>query len=343
MINIAIINLKRMLKDYKAMLIIILLPTLISAFFSSMTIKPTHSITVGVYVDYQSNISDYLLENLYQDKTVKVVEVNQDEIEPMLNDKKLDLGLILTNNKSKPVTILYSSNNAVYNIVKSKINNIISTHYLYSKSKINSVKITYTNTFTKKDYTMIIGFIINFMMFSMIYIVHEIIHLKSNNILRRSFSAPYKSYQLLGGVLLSMFALLLIQVLVLNIVEYLILKEFILKGFLGMVIIIPFIFSILGFGLLLARLVKNADIIPLFANLIIVPTGLISGTFLPKNMAPKFLEKFAFLSPQYWVMTGLNSLENNLSTTISSIAILSLLALSLLALSSHNFTNMLQD
>lgn len=330
-----------MLKDVKAIIGIILAPVVITFLFSLMG-SSVESIHIGVAVEADNEINTYLLKQLEQDTTVSYTIMPREELTSKIENQKLITGIVLAEGTT---TILKADMNA-YHIIKSKINTIhrrvdmVGT--IQTENHTSIVK--YLNLYKQSNKGFITGFIINFMMFSMIYIITEIHSLKKSGVLRRTYTTPHKSYQILGGIMISMFGLLMIQVIVVNIMSLFLFQELLFVNFFAsMLVMIPFIFAILGLGLLLARVFKNPDISPVIANILIIPTGMVSGTFLPDGMLPDFLSKFAFLAPQYWVSRGLDSINQSIIAALPSIIILILLALVLLATSSYNFTKLLSE
>jgi ABC-2 type transport system permease protein len=67
------------------------------------------------------------------------------------------------------------------------------------------------------------------------------------------------------------------------------------------------VFAFVGIGMILTRVVKEAESAAAAANVIMFPVMFLSGTFFPIEMMPGFLQKFARLLPLYYVNEGLRA------------------------------------
>ncbi len=343
MLNIALVNLKKMLKDVKAIVGILIAPIIIMFLFSFLNKAPNSVVNIGIADNLKSEKSEYIINELKNDSTINITLLNEEDLKKKLIDKKITLGIFMSQEKEEKFELLKSDLNS-YILVRSKLNNILREIKVLGEipKKTSTERVEYINHYKSSGKIFVIGFIINFMMFSMIYMINELSELKKSNILRRSCTCPYSSFQLLGGLLLAMFALIFIQFVLVNIMGLFLFKELIFENIIVAIsIFIPFILLILGVGLLVLRVCKNTDLSPVIANLIVIPTGLISGTFMPKELMPEFLSKFSFLAPQYWVVKGLEY-GNDLMKVFPSVIILAIMALCFLAASSYNFKNFLR-
>lgn len=79
-----------------------------------------------------------------------------------------------------------------------------------------------------------------------------------------------------------------------------------INGWLPVFVVLD-VFTFVGIGMILARVVKEAESAAAAANVIMFPVMFLSGTFFPIEMMPWFLRKFALLLPLYYVNEGLRS------------------------------------
>lgn len=351
MINIAIVNLKRMLKDKKALIGILMAPVIIMFIFGLIIPNGEAIMTLDIgVVDYSnSNESEFIINELKKDETYNVVIMEENEINSDIKNKFISMGLVIPKElvNGKNIKIL-KTENSQYQLLQSKINNILrELAFLESVPNLqeDNRAIEYISNYVSTKWDFIMGFIINFMMFSMIYIINELMDLKKMNILKRCYTTPYSSFSLLGGIMLSMFFLLGLQIIVINIMTYILFQEFLIKNIIGGIILFtPFILVVLGIGIIISKIWKNPDVTPIIANIIIIPLGMVSGTFMPKGMLPSFLDKFAFVAPQYWIGNGIEKLnQGQMLEIMPNVIVLTLIALCLLSVSSYNFKGMLQD
>src|SRR6056297_1718110 len=164
------------------------------------------------------------------------------------------------------------------------------------------------------DGFMTTSFIITFMMFSIIFLSQELIDLRSKNLLFRMFATPNRPSQLTGSLMTTMFMFFALQAVLLFWIGSVSLKAPLLSGnILGSILILAcFILVNLSLGVLVGRLCKNTSMIGIWANIVILPTGIISGIFVPKEFLPEFLNKISFIAPQYWLKNGLEKMNAGL-------------------------------
>ena len=350
MLNILVVNFKHMVKDEKVLIIILTAPVFI-LFILGLLIpgeETVMNIKIGI-VDYANSAeSKYIIEQLTKDASYKVTIMGEEELYSLLEEQFISIGLIIPQNSNEKSIRILKTDNFSDQVIQNKVNNILKELTLLKRvpsvNQNDQIPINYIDRYRSTKLNLILGFFINYMMYSMIYITNEFTELKRQRILKRCYTMPYSSFSLLGGIMLSFFLLLGLQMIILNIFSYLFYQEFLIANLWGgIALFAPFILVILGIGIIISKTIKNPDLTAVIANLIIVPTGTISGTFLPKQMIPSFLERFAFLSPQFWVANGIEKLnQGQVLDILPNTMVLILLACCLLAVSSYNFKGMLQ-
>lgn len=153
---------------------------------------------------------------------------------------------------------------------------------------------------------LLLNFMVNFFMFSMIYIVQELYDLKHWKILSRISCAPKSNLQFLAEIWLSMLGILLLQISCINLVSKKLFKAYLIPiHWHSFILVALFAILILAIGLSLSKLIKNSSLIALWINLIVLPTGMISGTFLPADMMPEALTRLGLIAPQFWFSKGI--------------------------------------
>lgn len=111
---------------------------------------------------------------------------------------------------------------------------------------------------------------------------------------------------------------------------YIITGHFIVTDIIGGILLFgSFALLVLSLGVFLSRVCKNPNLVPAFVNLIAIPTGIISGIFLPPQLMPKFMSNFSFLGPQYWIFTGIDKLNSGLgvASILPNVAVILLITL----------------
>lgn len=158
---------------------------------------------------------------------------------------------------------------------------------------------------TDQKRLVILNFLINYMMFSMIFIGTDLTTLKQENILRRLTAMPVKTVDLYGGQMIAFLSLLTLQIIEINVLIYIVIgAPLSLNLALSTGILVLMAALVLCFGLLVTRLTENNALIPVVCNLITIPLMMISGTFMPVDSMP-ILSKLKFFSPQYWVVDAI--------------------------------------
>jgi ABC-2 type transport system permease protein len=79
-----------------------------------------------------------------------------------------------------------------------------------------------------------------------------------------------------------------------------------INGWLPVFVVLE-VFTFVGIGMILTRVVKEAESAAAAANVIMFPMMFLSGTFFPIEMMPGFLQQFARLLPLYYVNEGLRA------------------------------------
>lgn len=344
MLNFIITNLQRMITDKKAIIGILIAPVLAIYVLGFMIPSGiSYSMEIGIASARQDEISNQVVETLSMDSSYEVRRMSKEELEKAIETRQLSMGIYIPENVLENSVEIVAGEKAPYQTLIIKTNQIIEE--LKHPEEKSSTDIIYSdfNEFSKLSY--LIGFIINYMMYSLMYITNDIMDLKKFRVLRRSYTAPYTGFEMLASLMISMFCIMVLQFVIINLAVYVFFGEFMIKSILGAIILFaPYILSILGLGILIGKLTKNAEMTPLIANLIIIPLAMISGTFLPRGMMPSFFVNFAFLSPQYWVVNGIDKINTgSFIEILPNALILILLALCLVIASSYKFEKLLEE
>jgi ABC-2 type transport system permease protein len=67
------------------------------------------------------------------------------------------------------------------------------------------------------------------------------------------------------------------------------------------------VFTFVGIGMILTRIVREAQSASAAANAILFPMMFLSGSFFPLEMMPDFLQTFARVLPLYYINEGLRA------------------------------------
>lgn len=307
-------------------------------------------ITLSIVNEDEGNLSKELIKELELNKNFKINYCDKEKAENNIKKDKVAVALIinkkftnnLNDNKAPKVDVLKTTDGNMNLIVEKDINKYITKKLLGGKisgiikeNKVNlnvsyenfqdninvamneeKVRVSIDNLKNdKKDNLstgMVSRFILNFLMYSMIYIVSEICELKNNRTLKRSFSTPNKNSVILGAVLLSMFILCSIQLLMMVGLSAYVFKVNFGRSILA-VIFTFMIFTItnLCMGIMISRWAKNQGQVSGLVNLIVTPTCIISGSFMPIEFLPVVFQKLSYFTPQKWAIDALNNIALN--------------------------------
>ncbi|MBZ9608250.1 ABC transporter permease [Clostridium estertheticum] len=314
----------------------------------------------------KGRLGNKLIEELKTDKNFEIKELNIKEAQIRIKENKTGAALVipegftenLESGSLKKLDIMKLSDSNVDIVISKKVNNFVTQRLLSNKvmsvikqndivtnksydeisRKIdaslsnNPVKVELEEI--KKDGTRTLSgslstsLIINFLMFSMIYIVIEMVELRNNKTLRRSISTPNKNGSIIGSVLLSMLFLCWIQIGLMVIVTKYIFHIYWGKSMFAVFLIFTiFIVVVLSLGLLISRYAKNQSQAVGIVNLVVTPTCLISGTFMPLEFLPAVFKKIAYFTPQNWALSALNDVALKNSGVIDIIPKLGILIL----------------
>ncbi|MBT2642348.1 ABC transporter permease [Bacillus sp. ISL-41] len=149
-----------------------------------------------------------------------------------------------------------------------------------------------------------IGFTIMFMMFGISGAASTLLDEKIGGTWQRLLTSPTTKVQVMTGYLFSYFLMGAIQLIVLMIVMYLIYGSmwgnlFYFVPFASLVII-----TIVGFGLMMASIVKTRQQASALSAVLIVSTCMLGGVYWPIEIVPEFMQQIAKGVPQSWMITG---------------------------------------
>lgn len=125
--------------------------------------------------------------------------------------------------------------------------------------------------------------------------------LREQLVLKRFYASPVKRINILLGIGMSRLFFQLINVVVLILFGHFFLNFTLVNGaltFIEMVLLsVYMLFLLMGIGLIIASLAKNDTTIPLMINLFGFPQMLLSGTFFPIEVFPKWLQDLCQILP----------------------------------------------
>lgn len=322
--NLVLYNLKRMFLDKRLLIGVFIIPLIIIS-IGCFSMSPNNNITKTnlAFLDLARNDdSSYLLKSLSSKYFLK--EKSETELLESIKTNKSRFGIVI--NYSDPYVTIYKGSNSDDSMLKNDIN-----LYINSKGLTPLLNINEKNLQSSNPYTIIISLIINFCLFSSIYVAQEMHNLKEKKLLRRLFSTQNSQREVISSILICFFVILSFQFLLFNVVAYLITKTLLIPSIIGgIALFLSYVFITISLGLIVSRICESTSSVPAIVNAIVIPLGVISGTFMPRSFLPDIVQKVSFLAPQYWFYNGVEKLaENNLLLILPNICVLILISIAL--------------
>lgn len=363
MINFTFINITRMLKDKRVIFVIFLVPILIVAAIGIL--MPDNNQAKKIKIDIvnmdKGLESSKLIEVLKEDSTYDINLTSYDKINEEVRNGDVSLGIVINDGYTKKledggspeINLLNNGSVSIYPI-QNRLDTIVKEDMLKNKIKAKTglevasaktVNVTLVDNYKPYKAGFVLSFIMNYMMYSMIYITQEINDFRKWKILKRSYSTPNSGFRIMGGLIFAFLLIMMLQNTALNLLTGILIKTPLTADLLGgFLIFTAFSLVILSMGVFISRFAKNNALIPVVINLIVVPTGIISGTFMPAQYLPGFLSKLSFLAPQYWAFDGIEKLGNGgIIAAFPNSAVLVLIAACFFTAGTLRFQGMLTE
>jgi ABC-2 type transport system permease protein len=153
------------------------------------------------------------------------------------------------------------------------------------------------------------GMAVFFLFFTVQFGVTSLLEERSEGTLARLLAAPISRASILGGKLLTSFALGVISMAVLVVATSLLFGADWGNPLGVAVLIVAAIGSAMGIMSLIATLARNAEQAANWQSVVSVVLGLLGGTFFPVSQAPGVLSTLTFAAPQAWFLRGLGDLR----------------------------------
>lgn len=288
------------------------------------------------YVDLaKDDNSKYLINSLLS--KYDLMEKSEDDLSKSIKANKASFGIII--NSTEPYVTIYKGSNADDTMLRNDIN-----LYMASKDVPPILNIKEKNITVNNSYNMVLCLIINFCLFSSIYVAQEMHSLKQKKLLKRLFSTSNSEREIVGSIFICFLITLSLQFLMFNIVVYLITKTLLIPDVIGAIaLFLSYVFISISLGLIVSRICASSSAIPGVINAILLPLGVISGTFMPRSFLPDIVQKISFLAPQYWFYNGVEKLaQNNLLLILPNVCVLILISIALFLISTIKSINFVE-
>ncbi|WP_315116390.1 ABC transporter permease [uncultured Clostridium sp.] len=328
-INLALIHLKRMIKDMKMLGGMLIMPVVVitGTYFIFVKGSDGGGVEVAFNIKDKGDYANILMEKLdvnkssiyhnYEDKALESLKNNdvvavyvipEDFTEKIKEGKKTIIEAYKREEGNGTFVIEGRLNEEINEMIKNRIylkEGVIGGEQELSKSTITTVMEKEDKIDDGLFYTVLL--IINFIIFSASSIGQEIILLKKEKILSRAISTANKGWEIIGSLYLAMF---LLQV---GIYTTVILAEKFIIGYsfenLHIVLINIILISLysLSLGILATRVFENEGIASLTITLVGVTSAFlnVAGFSLHSEKTSWIINNLSKFTPQYWAFDSI--------------------------------------
>lgn len=306
---IAKASFKAVMKSPQTLFFSILFPLVFVFIFGSFGDKGFNVLTLGIAPNADTNNllykkianSDYVKVQSFTDTAEMRNQMERGTIAGILNIQKNNKD---SNAPAFKLSVRYTNaTDAQIQRLKPFFENV---SYKLSGSRGFASIDTETERYTIRPYKQIdfvlpgqIGFSL---LFSTLFgIAFTFFTLREQLILKRFYATPVKRVNILLGIGSSRIAFQLLSVVILIVIGHLFLGFTLVHGVLTLLdmllLSIIMLFLLMGLGLIISSVVKTDSTIPLLINIFSLPQILVSGTFFPIDVFPKWMQTLCKLLP----------------------------------------------
>lgn len=337
---LALNTLKLNFRKKSKILSIIILPIL-SVLVSILVnnVSASKPVQVGILDRDKSTISKAFIKDISKEKKFNISNIEEDKINNSITSGDKDCVIIIPQGFEKSIysdeikefqvkSLKGSASTAwVDNYSNTYLNSIMDilraangNKRLFEKifeSKQNKEMIfnikDIRDTATDKEVTsQSIGFLIMFLLLNASIAAGFILSEKKNRTYFRICSSPVDSKVYVLGNVLASFCIVTIQILVsLLILIYMFSVKTYIPFFELFFILLCFGITAIAFGLMVVAFARNSSELDYIITLVITPTCMISGCFVPYDLMPKTIQNIAYFLPQRWTFDAIEKLQNN--------------------------------
>lgn len=311
----------------------------------------TDSTKIGLVDQNNSYLSQDIINELNENSSYEVIALENKNYESVLKNRNVDCVIMIPNDFDQQIINntfdkidIYSINDEtstlwIQSFLNYYIDNIVSISkvsdsaeafkVMYDGFKAQPYKLVKENvgdTTQNKGVTKSsIGFLLVFMLMASRAVTNFIINDKRTKTYTRIFSSPITKSQYIWANIITNFFVFIIQLIVILLLSLLVFKlNFYISTIDLIILFLSFGFVAMGFGIIIAVFSNSTNQATQLSNILIVPTCMLSGCFWPLELMPSYLQKFALIFPQTWVLRSVDTLQrgNTISSVLPNIAII---------------------
>lgn len=156
---------------------------------------------------------------------------------------------------------------------------------------------------------LITGVILMFLMLTINGAIQIVMEDREKRTMARMFTAPVRGYSIAIGNFLGSWLTGTIQLLLVMIVTRWIFNYDYGVDFVPYFVVLEcFLLAVVGIATAIAGLVRNVNQLSQFQNLIVTPSCLLGGCFVPIGMMPEYIQRLANFVPQKWALEAISRL-----------------------------------
>jgi ABC-2 type transport system permease protein len=331
---IAWLHLKEFFKSPGAVVIMFILPVLFSWIFGGIAVKSEQTKpTVDIVIDEEDQQSSKIFTLLKNNEhyqwnkvSLKKAQTNVEEQEsvaaivipaniqerivqkqPMFNvilRSRTEAYLALVPHLQSTANIIIRSYQIVDDVDSGEFTEFLEAAAVSKGVKIEKQIIQKEENNLVEINLMFVGFAIMFMMFGLSGAASTILDERIGGTWSRLMVTPAKKFQIVLGYLIAYFLMGWIQFAVLMAA----MKMMFDTNWGKLTYMIPFaslvILCVVGFGLMIAGIVKTKQQAGAIGAILVVSTCMLGGVYWSIELVPEFMQKIALAVPQSWAMSG---------------------------------------
>lgn len=335
----------RAIGNKRELMALIILPIIVMLIITFVTGKfDQQEIEMAILNQDQEELSQKFVQYIEEQKNIKTMSVEQLEYQKLLQDNRVDLGLVIPENFTQDIKkgekieidIMEDGSSLEGESIKGMINDFIFSMYSARETAVelesfngeietnvlinlidsidnDSLAIEFSiidSELEKKEFEALLstlGFGIVFLMIMSLNTMGTIMEDKKRLTLARIYATPVREWEIILGNLLGSLVLGIMQLIPMIItIKYVFNIPWGLKIFYIFTILLMFVISTIGLGIGVSGIIKNGINPTMLVATIIVPSCVIGGVFIPESMMPEFMSKIGYIVPQKWVMKAIS-------------------------------------
>lgn len=312
--SITFIYLRKLFSNKKVVILNIIVPVLFMALILAVAGKDglnSNTLRAAVINKDKGELGQQLEKKIKAMEGISIKTVEENKVDKLLNLGELNVVIKIpedfSTSKDKKVQLFKTAASNSDASINNSLNYMIDSIANKSGSvKVESKLITRSNVKINGATELILGLTIIVLMFSMSFIIGEIIDEKEEGTFTRVMSAPHSKISIVGGFLLSFLVFGMLQVLTIVFVSRFVFGMWWGSSYYSLTILfICFEIMIISLAIFLSGIMKSGENIMLILIALLTPTGMLGGCFFPTELFPENVRKFSYLMPQSWMFNGL--------------------------------------